>query len=118
MGNQEKGKTGEVLAEAYLLKQGYEILRRRYRCQWGENDIIAKLGETLCFVEVKARKSTRYGYGAEAVTLKKMRSAILAAQSYLQLHPYDGEIRFDVMEVDLNSQEVRHIIGAFDASAL
>ena len=115
MDNQSKGKRGEALAEAYLVEHGYWILARRYRCQRGENDLIAQRGNTLCFCEVKARSGLRYGSGAEAVTRTKRFAATQAAMHYLMEHPHQGPLLFDVLEVDLSTGQVQHIPSAFEA---
>ena len=71
-------------------------------------------GDYLVFIEVKARKSDRYGSPAEAVTPEKQRRLIAAAQGFLlRENCPDSAVRFDVVEVDLASGSVRHIPDAF-----
>ncbi len=53
-----RGLLSEYLAAAYLLLRGYRIVAMRYRTRAGEIDIIARRGDLVCFVEVKARVST------------------------------------------------------------
>lgn len=65
---QQLGKIGENLASEYLEKQGYLILERNFACRQGEIDIIAKDEKEFVFVEVKTRRSLKFGYPAEAVT--------------------------------------------------
>ena len=62
------GDHGEDLAAAALKKQGYKILERNYVTPLGEIDLIARQGKTVVFVEVKTRKSDRFGSPQEAVT--------------------------------------------------
>ena len=52
--SQKTGELGESLAEKYLKKKGYRIIERNYTIPQGEIDIIAKEGNDLIFVEVKA----------------------------------------------------------------
>jgi putative endonuclease len=52
--SQKTGELGENLAEKYLKKKGYRIIERNYTIPQGEIDIIAKEGNDLIFVEVKA----------------------------------------------------------------
>ena len=59
--NQEKGLLGEKLAAQYLQAHGYEILASRYRTRYGEADLVARIQDTLVFVEVKARTNTKHG---------------------------------------------------------
>ena len=61
------GKSGENYACWELERRGYAILDRRYRTRIGEIDVVARDGETLVFIEVKARRSARFGLPAEAV---------------------------------------------------
>lgn len=114
--NQEKGRWGERLAKEYLLGHGYEVLESRYRTRYGEADLIARTGNTLVFVEVKARSGGGFGRPAEAVTPQKQRHVTLAAISYLQKTGcMETPCRFDVIEVFLNDGHICHIAGAFEA---
>ena len=54
-------KTGEALAVAHLKARGYEILERNYRAVRGEIDLIAQDGDFIVFVEVKTRRSLKFG---------------------------------------------------------
>ena len=58
---QQFGKKSERLAAEYLKLKGYRIIETNYRSPAGEIDIIAREKETLVFVEVKARRSSRFG---------------------------------------------------------
>jgi putative endonuclease len=94
------GISGENLACDALLRQGYAILARRYRTRVGEIDIIARDGETLVFVEVKARTSGEFGVPAEAVTWRKQRRIVTMAKWYLSEKRLHGSLcRFDVVTV-------------------
>jgi putative endonuclease len=48
------GKLGEEIACKYLMDKGFSILRRNYRENWGEIDIVAKKDHRLSFFEVKS----------------------------------------------------------------
>jgi putative endonuclease len=105
---QTLGKWGEDLACAELVRRGYAVLARRYRTRLGEIDIICRDGETLVFVEVKARANRRFGGGAAAITLaKQRRMAHMAldflARAGLTMRP----CRFDVVVVDVSPDRVR-----------
>jgi putative endonuclease len=99
------GKAGEDCACAELTRRGYAILARRYRTRAGEIDIIARDGAALVFVEVKARRSLRYGLPAEAIDARKRaRLAMMAAHylmaSGLAASTHEGlRCRFDVVAV-------------------
>jgi len=96
----ELGKLGEFLASEALSRRGYAILARRYRTRMGEIDIICRDGPAVVFVEVKARRSLRYGWPAEAVTPRKQRRIVTMAQIFLARHRLEGRpCRFDVVSV-------------------
>ena len=94
------GKESESLAVSHLKKNGYEILERNYRSKLGEIDIIAKDKGTLVFVEVKAKRSDRFGNPKEAVTLKKQRKISQVALYYLNdTNQSRVKARFDVVAI-------------------
>ncbi|MEK7880734.1 MAG: YraN family protein, partial [Deltaproteobacteria bacterium] len=97
------------------------ILERNYRTRYGEADIVAKDGQTVVFVEVKKRRSARYGSAKEAVGPKKMRHLVMAAKDYISKRP-EGlakglNVRFDVVSIETHRDSkgrVEHVIGAFE----
>ncbi len=93
------GLWGEKTAEEYLVRRGYRIEDRRYRCREGEIDLVASGGGFLCFVEVKLRKDASMGEAREYVTRSKQRKVRTAALRYLAGHPTGLQPRFDVVEV-------------------
>lgn len=114
MDNQQRGERGEQLALTYLQKQGYDLLEKNWRAGHKELDLIMRHGEAVVFVEVKARASAAFGTPGEAVDRRKQRKLLEAAQTYLYEHGLlDTPARMDVVEVDLHSGTVRHLINAF-----
>ncbi len=112
------GKHGENLACAELERRGYAIVARRYRRRGGEIDIIARDGDTIVFVEVKAREGRAFGEAAEAVTGWKRRRLVHTALDYLAHHRlWDRPCRFDVVSihVDAGGTVVDLFQNAFDA---
>jgi putative endonuclease len=99
---QNLGREGEDLAEDYLHKHGYVILVRNARTPYGEIDIIARQGPVTVFVEVKTRRSTKYGWPEEAVQTQKQARLIASAEAYLQANPdLEGDWRIDVIAIQL-----------------
>jgi len=98
-----QGRVGEDEAEAWLRRRGYRILDRNFATKAGEIDFVACDGDTLCFIEVKARSTRTYGPSIEAITRKKQRRLARAAAFYLLGHPTDSPCRFDVLGMDLGS---------------
>jgi putative endonuclease len=100
----ELGKTGEDLACGELKRRGYAILARRYRLRGGELDIIARDGDTMVFVEVKARQERAFGEAAEAVSAVKRRRISRLAIEYALRHGLSNRpCRFDVVSIHLES---------------
>lgn len=94
------GKLGEEQAVARLKKEGYRVLARNYRNTFGEIDIIAEDGKTLCFVEVRTRTKDWHGHPFESISAIKQKKIIRAARGYLaQKDTEDVEARFDVVAV-------------------
>ena len=98
----------------FLKNQGVRILEINYRCRQGEIDIIGYEGTCLVFFEVKARKSGRAGYGAEAVNRAKQQKICRVADYYRLTHQI-GEfsgIRYDCIAIDMDN--IAWIKNAFD----
>lgn len=93
------GQWGEERTAEKLLREGWAIEARNFRCRMGELDIVASNGRYLAFVEVKLRKDDRFGSACETVTPAKQRRLRAAAQFYLMGHPTGLQPRFDVAEV-------------------
>ena len=110
------GQEWEDLAARYLEEAGYRILKRNYRTRAGEIDFVAEEGKTLCFIEVKGRRSLRFGAPAEAVTAEKQRRIWSAAQFYLQKERVRPTCRFDVVAIDASGGPARVEVlrGAFE----
>jgi len=114
--NRMQGDKGEMLALKDLRRHGMRLMEKNYRAGRKEIDLIMRDGDTIVFVEVKARRSFDYGTPAEAVTAVKQRNIMQAALSYMQQNGYDEyQMRFDVVEIDLNDMSVNHIRDAFSA---
>ena len=110
------GRGGETQAREFLERLGYKPLRQNYRNGPREIDLIMQDGETIVFVEVKARSRTNFGTPGEFVTSAKRRQLTLAAEAFLmQESLLDCPARFDVVEVYLTSGNIHHIVNAFDA---
>lgn len=78
------GQRGEICAWHYLTQQGFSILEKNYRNCLGEIDVVAKKNGRLYFVEIKTRRSGRFGLPQEAVDRNKQRKISRLAESYLK----------------------------------
>ncbi len=116
---QARGRAAEDLAAQYLATRGLRLLARNVSCRGGEVDLICLDRGSLVFVEVRLRRSARFGGAAESITVAKRRRVMLAAQWWLggpgqrwRKHP----CRFDAVLLDaLDETRIDWIAGAFDA---
>ena len=113
-GTYAKGLAGEAGAIAYLQKRGMVLLVQRYRSPFGEIDAVMTDGETLVFVEVKARRSQSRGAGLVAVDVRKQRKIIQTARQYIGEHACTSAMRFDVVE--WTAEGFQHIEDAFQGT--
>lgn len=114
--DKELGREGEALAADYLREKGYEILHLNWRSGRREVDLIVKDGPVLVFVEVKSRRTLRFGTPELAVDRRKQGHLQSTAGAFLSAHFHEGEIRFDVVSVFYPSSgkpEILHIPDAF-----
>ena len=116
---QQLGRAAEAAAARYLVREGWSLLGRNVRVGRGELDLIARRGDVLAFVEVKARRTTSYGTPEDAVDGRKRRQVARLAELWLAFRPWAlrgvSDVRFDVVAVDASVRPpvVRHLPGAF-----
>jgi putative endonuclease len=111
----EIGDQGEEQAKAHLLENGYLLLETNWRHKKYELDIIAKINQTIVFIEVKTRKNNTFGEPELSVTKKKQQFLIAAAQQYVITNNIEEEFRFDIIAITNNSQNksIQHLESAF-----
>jgi putative endonuclease len=97
----EQGQYTESLACQYLEGKGLKLLERNFHSRFGEIDLIMKHDDSLVFVEVRYRRNTDFGSGAESITASKQSKLIKTASAYLQQHAKLGKYpaRFDVVSI-------------------
>lgn len=107
-----RGRRAEALCAWWLRLQGYRILARNYRTPVGEIDILARRGDTLAVVEVKARASLTAA--GEALSARQRRRIARAAACYVAARPASAALglRFDVMLV-APWRPPRHLVDAW-----
>lgn len=113
------GNIGEDAVCGFLVRHGYEIIKRNFTVRGGEIDIIAEKADIIAFVEVKTRTIGSMTSAEEAVDLRKQRLIIRTAQAYLQNAAQPLQCRFDVATVETEGGKVkklRYYVNAFDAS--
>ncbi len=112
-------KIGESLAVEHLKARGCKILAQNYRAGRGEIDIIVKDGQFIVFVEVKTRRSLKFGVPQASVTKQKQKQISKIALAYLQSKNFwDAPCRFDVIGIHLSYKfkllRLEHIENAFE----
>jgi len=113
----DKGAAAEEQAAAWLTGQGYRIQARNVRNPGGEIDVVALDGETLCFIEVRAKATPTHGPALESVSPAKQKKISRAAALYLTRVRHQGPCRFDVLGLDLGPDgwEFTLVRNAFEA---
>jgi putative endonuclease len=95
------GLLGERMAKEYLLKKGFIILHQNWRHGHWEVDVIAALNNILHFIEVKTRRTQKFGYPENDVSKKKIENLINASEEFLLLNPGWKLIQFDVLSITI-----------------
>jgi len=97
--NLRKGLRFEDQARDYLLERGLLLIQSNYRCRFGEIDLIMRDRDTVCFIEVKFRKSFAFGGAAVSIPRSKQRKIIKTSLFYLAAHKRLAHhaLRFDAL---------------------
>jgi len=93
------GKTGEKLGINYLVENGFSIIEKNWRHSRWEVDAIAEKDAVLHFVEIKTRRSKKFGLPEESVGKKKIQNLINAAEAYLYINPQWQRIQFNILSI-------------------
>lgn len=110
------GKKGEEIARNYLIDKGYRILAKNWYYDHREIDIIARQADEIVIVEVKTREGDYFEEPWEAVSTRKIRNLVEAAEGWLIQEQIDLETRFDVISIIFSKDgtyEVTHFQDAF-----
>ena len=111
----ETGSKGEEIARDYLLSKSYKILHANWKYHHKEIDIIAVTDTRVVFVEVKTRDEGYLVHPDEAVSVKKQRNIIFAAQKWIDLNKPSLEARFDIITIIRGRHKniIEHTIDAY-----
>jgi len=98
-----------------LQKDGYNILKTNWKFQKAEVDIIAQKDGFLIFIEVKTRRSNKFGKPSDSIDKKTINLYKDALEGYLEQSPSELEVRFDVVNIIIGKDgtEIEHIPNAF-----
>jgi putative endonuclease len=102
----------EILAALALRFKGYKILARNFKTKSGEIDIIARKGDLIAIVEVKARRDLQAS--VDAVGFQSRQRIQAAANRWLTARrdAHRLSLRFDIIAVQPWSWP-RHLEDAF-----
>ena len=115
------GDDYEVVAARWLQDRGMRVLARNFRARTGEIDIIARDGQSLVFIEVRARSNPHFAGAAASVDRRKQARILRTAELFMQHHPQWADLacRFDVVAFEpphsAGSPQLRWIRAAFTA---
>lgn len=98
------GELGEKMALVYLQEKGFDILHQNWRHSHWEVDIIASLSGVVHFIEVKTRRTKKFGYPEEDVTKKKLINLVNASEEFLFQYPEWKRIQFDILSINLQRE--------------
>lgn len=120
------GTLGEQIAAEALEKNGYRLVLRNFKVPVGRNskgvqvtgeiDIIALDGDTICFVEVKTRRSDEFAPIIAAVDIRKQRQITRTARMYRRIFDLrEIAFRFDVVTILIpkDSEPITKIIRSY-----
>lgn len=100
LSRKQTGEAWELKARRWLEGKGLRFVAANVRGRGGEIDLIMKDGQTIVFVEVRYRQSSRFGGAAASVTLAKQQKLLQTAHLWLARHngSFDTvDCRFDVV---------------------
>ncbi|HHA2276902.1 TPA: YraN family protein [Enterobacter hormaechei subsp. xiangfangensis] len=100
LSRKQTGDAWELKARRWLEDKGLRFVAANVRGRGGEIDLIMKDGQTIVFVEVRYRQSSRFGGAAASVTLAKQQKLLQTAHLWLARHngSFDTvDCRFDVV---------------------
>ena len=108
--NLRKGLRFEVQARNYLQASGLVLLHTNYRCRFGEIDLVMRDDDTLCFIEVKFRKSRFFGGAAASIPRTKQRKIIKTALCYIASRRQlaNQAMRFDALLIQQQADGSNH----------
>lgn len=95
----ELGKVGEAKALEFLVANHFEILKTNWLYGHKEIDIVARKDSVIHIVEVKTRASAYFEEPKEAVTRRKQKNMVEAADAFMVKYEFFEEVQFDIVSI-------------------
>jgi putative endonuclease len=118
---QRRGRLGEDVAAEHLEAKGWTVLDRNWRARRKEVDLVVRKGDTVAFVEVKARRGAQCGHPLESITPGKRREVEAVAREWLRSRGPElggvSTVRFDAVAVQIRPGRpplVEHVPHAWE----
>ncbi|MCS7224202.1 MAG: YraN family protein [Armatimonadetes bacterium] len=113
------GKRAEREAALYLQRRGYQLLKADVRSPFGQIDLVCRKGNTIVFVEVKARSQEEFGSPLEGLRPKQKERLFRSGEAFIAKHQLSHcEVRFDLIGISFNKKgqivRIEHIPNAFN----
>ncbi len=113
------GDRYEALAWEFMSREGYRLLGRQLSCPLGELDLVVHDDETLVFIEVRYRRSNRFGGAAASITQAKQERLLKAIYWWLpKLAKLSFAGRMPICRIDFVAFEQETLIWHRDALRL
>lgn len=109
------GKAGENIVARQLEREGFKILEKNYKRQYGEIDLIAGKKELIVFVEVKMRRNINSELEHLVPESKQKKIALVAKEYMARNNVCEKTCRFDVALIKGTeyNHELQYISNAF-----
>jgi putative endonuclease len=105
MNNNYLGRHGENLATTWLTRNGYKILLRNWKFGRYEIDIVAEKENCMHAIEVKTRKSNKYGSPENSVSPSKQKNIVAASAALMEEKGYEV-LQVDVLAITIRNRAV------------
>ena len=107
------GWQGEDRARQWLEARGFSFVTSNFRTRYGEIDLVMRHMGVTVFVEVKTRRSRRFGSPEESISEKKLERLQAATEAYIAKHPSTRDVRLDLIVIERRNGawEIRHLPG-------
>ncbi|MEI6481145.1 MAG: YraN family protein [Candidatus Saccharibacteria bacterium] len=114
MTNYSNGHEAEKVAAQYLIRHGWIIKQLNWRTTWCEIDIVAVRDNSICFFEVKYRKSDWQGSGFDYITPRKIAQMSRSAESWVQAHNWKQDYYLGAIELSGPDYAVTNVLYDVD----